>query len=132
MNPFYPIVAERAERVCEYCRAPEAVFNFSFDVDHVIPTSKGGTNSPENLALSCRSCNAYKSAFEVGSTISGDSRALFNPRLDVWSEHFVLNLDTLEIEGVTDVGIASINRLRLNSPSQLAARLVWRNKELLF
>lgn len=131
MNLFYPIVAERAERVCEYCRAPEAVFNFSFDVDHVIPRSRSGPNSPENLALSCRSCNAYKSAFEVGSTDSGDSGLLFNPRVDVWSEHFVLNPDTLQIEGLSDVGIGSINRLRLNSPSQLAARLVWRNKGLL-
>jgi hypothetical protein len=27
MNPAYPLVADRAEHQCEYCRAPELVFN---------------------------------------------------------------------------------------------------------
>lgn len=28
MNPRYPAVAQRAAHRCEYCLAPEAVFNF--------------------------------------------------------------------------------------------------------
>ncbi len=39
MNPLYPFVAERAERRCEYCRAPEEVFNFAFEVEHLLPQS---------------------------------------------------------------------------------------------
>ena len=34
MNPHYPLVAQRAAHHCEYCRAPEAVFNFAFEVEH--------------------------------------------------------------------------------------------------
>jgi len=30
MNPHYARVAQRAGHRCEYCRAPEAVFNFPF------------------------------------------------------------------------------------------------------
>ncbi|XWK90165.1 MAG: hypothetical protein U7127_08970 [Phormidium sp.] len=28
MNPFYTLVADRATHRCEYCHAPELVFNF--------------------------------------------------------------------------------------------------------
>lgn len=31
MNPLYPAVADRAGHRSEYCRAPEAVFNFAFE-----------------------------------------------------------------------------------------------------
>ena len=36
MNRFYSEVAERAGHRCEYCRAPEVVFNFPFEVEHII------------------------------------------------------------------------------------------------
>ncbi len=61
MNPNYTLVADRANHQCEYCHAPELVFNFPFDVEHIIPRSRQGKDSEENLALSCRSCNLRKS-----------------------------------------------------------------------
>jgi hypothetical protein len=42
MNPRYPLVAKRAGHHCEYCRAPEALFNLSFEVEHVVPPRRGG------------------------------------------------------------------------------------------
>ena len=57
MNPAYPVVSERAEHRCEYCRAPELVFNFPFEVEHIVPVCRGGANTDANLALACRSCN---------------------------------------------------------------------------
>jgi hypothetical protein len=36
MNPFYPLVALRAYYRCEYCHAPEFVFSFPFEIEHVI------------------------------------------------------------------------------------------------
>ena len=62
MNPRYPLVAERAAHQCEYCPVPEAVFNFPFEIKHVIPPNRGGPNDKTNWALSCRSCNLHKSA----------------------------------------------------------------------
>jgi len=125
MNPLYETVARRAENVCEYCRAPESVFNFLFDVDHFVPLSKGGTNDLENLVLACRACNAYKSASEFGLSESGENARLFNPRRDVWAEHFRVRPETFEIESLTEIGRGTINRLRLNNPVQLKARLLW-------
>ena len=61
MNPLYPGVAERAGERCEYCRAPEQVFNFAFEVEHILPRASGGDNASGNLALACEACNLYKS-----------------------------------------------------------------------
>lgn len=32
----YAAVAARARHLCEYCRAPERVFNLELEVDHVV------------------------------------------------------------------------------------------------
>jgi 5-methylcytosine-specific restriction endonuclease McrA len=83
MNPYYRVVAERANHRCEYCQAPELVFNFPFEVEHIIPLSQQGANDEANLALACRSCNLRK-----GARISGimpDSKTkvcFFHPRED--------------------------------------------------
>jgi 5-methylcytosine-specific restriction endonuclease McrA len=42
MNPHYPLVSARARHSCEYCRAPEIVFNLPFEVEHIIPLARGG------------------------------------------------------------------------------------------
>ncbi|WP_293142745.1 HNH endonuclease [Okeania sp. SIO3I5] len=60
MNPKYPFVAKRAKHLCEYCYAPEVIFNLAFEVEHIIPIAKGGLNEVQNLALACRICNLRK------------------------------------------------------------------------
>lgn len=48
---------------CEYCnRDLIASFNDydSWQIDHVIPSSKGGIHEYENMAVSCKTCNFLK------------------------------------------------------------------------
>ena len=50
----------RAEFKCEYCgkNLLASVDNYKeWQVDHIVPLSKGGTDDFDNLALSCRTCN---------------------------------------------------------------------------
>ncbi len=42
MNRLYPLVAQRAGHRCEYCRAPEEIFSFPFEVEHINPKSRKG------------------------------------------------------------------------------------------
>ena len=125
MNPYYLIVAERAGHFCEYCRAPEAVSNFPFEIDHFDPLSKGGSKEPENLVLSCRSCNAFKAFHQIGLIKDTGSVRLFNPRRDVWDEHFQFDRMNYEVTGLTEIGSGTVNRLQLNSPAQIQARELW-------
>jgi len=44
VNPYYRAIAQRANHRCEYCKAPEVVFNFPFEVEHIIPLSQKDSN----------------------------------------------------------------------------------------
>jgi HNH endonuclease len=52
MNKHYARVAERAAHRCEYCQAPEVIFNLVFEVEHIIPRALNGPDDESNLALS--------------------------------------------------------------------------------
>ena len=127
MNPNYPLVTVRARHRCEYCHAPEIIFNTRFEVDHIKPIAKGGTDDPINFALACRICNGHKSATENAiDPLSQQLVSLFNPRQQVWEDHFeVESKSPFKIVGKTAIGRATVERLKFNSPRQLAARALW-------
>lgn len=51
-------IFERDKNTCQYCakRLPKA----DLTIDHVIPQSKGGRDSWQNLVLACVRCNVFK------------------------------------------------------------------------
>jgi len=126
VNPLYHLVAMRARHRCEYCRAPEVIFNLEFEVEHITPQSAGGTDHEANLALACRSCNLLKSdrTTAIDPATSAESR-LFHPRHDDWSDHFFVEPATGQIGGLTSVGRATLELLRMNGPLQIVARRQW-------
>lgn len=126
MNPLYPLIAGRANHACEYCHAPELVFNFPFEVEHIVPTCRGGLNEVDNLALSCRSCNLRKGT--LTHALDPESRtqvSLFHPRTMLWLEHFSVNSETGEMIGISAIGRVTVMALKLNSRNQLEARQLW-------
>ncbi len=126
MNPHYPEASHRAAHRCEYCHAPEVIFNFPFEVEHVIPIFYKGTDDLSNLALACRSCNIHKSNHLTGfDEVTQTETRLFSPRLDNWGDHFSIDEETAGILGRTEIGRATVARLQMNGESQLAARLQW-------
>jgi hypothetical protein len=126
MNPHYAETAQRAQHRCEYCRAPEPVFNFPFEVEHIRPISLGGKDTSSNRALSCLSCNVYKGIYiQIEDPVSGDVFPLFHPRRDNWDVHFQIDKETGVIVGLTGIGRATIACLRINSDAQGIARKEW-------
>ena len=126
MNPFYPIVAVRADYRCEYCPAPQRAFNFALEIEHIHPRSAGGDNAHDNLALSCASCNGFKSDAVAGQDgAEGEFVPLFHPRHDLWEQHFVFDPELNRIVGRTAIGRVTVTRLRMNSLFQVRARIHW-------
>jgi HNH endonuclease len=126
MNPFYPSVALRARHICEYCHAPEVIFNFPFEVEHIVPIALAGADAVENMALACRSCNLWKSIrITSADPVNGDIVRLYNPREDQWEEHFAVVLEEGTIVGQTPIGRATVAQLRFNAPAQQLARHQW-------
>jgi hypothetical protein len=123
---LYDAVARRARHRCEYCLAPEALFNTSFELDHIVPRHRGGSTALDNLALACRLCNACKgTATHARDPLTRTLVSLFHPRMDRWDAHFELHADSGRIEGRDARGRASVIRLRMNSVQALDARCLW-------
>lgn len=53
-------ILRRDNHACRYCGA--AAPDVKLNVDHVIPTSLGGSDKPENLVAACADCNGGKTS----------------------------------------------------------------------
>ncbi|MFM6114334.1 MAG: HNH endonuclease [Sphaerospermopsis kisseleviana] len=112
---LYEQVRQRAQCRCEYCHYHELFSTAPLSIDHLQPQSLGGTDSPDNLALACRRCNERRYNFTTGiDPNTGKETPLFNPRQQIWSEHFIWTSDGLCIIGTTPTGRATCERLDLN------------------
>lgn len=47
---------------CYWCK--KKIEGKQYDVDHIFALSKGGSNNPENICISCKPCNSHKHAKE--------------------------------------------------------------------
>lgn len=108
-------VAQRAQELCEYCRCPEAFSPDSFTIDHIQPRQLGGATTLENLAWACFGCNGRKFTRTAHTDpLTGETVPLFNPRKQIWNEHFAWSEDTTQLTGQTPCGRATVEVLALN------------------
>jgi hypothetical protein len=115
------LVIERAQGRCEYCLIHQDFSIYTHEIDHIIAVKHGGQTLSENLALSCLPCNRHKgSDFATLDPNNGEIIRLFNPRLQVWDEHFTLK--NAEIIGITDIGQATSRLLMFNTSSRMRSR----------
>lgn len=118
-------VIERARERCEYCQTQQVIV-ISMEIDHIIPTSAGGVTELNNLCYACISCNGSKLDSQVGLDPNTDEEVLlFNPRLQLWKEHFRWSQDGLRLIGLTPVARATISRLRMNRDAIIKSRQRW-------
>jgi 5-methylcytosine-specific restriction endonuclease McrA len=115
-------VGERARWRCEYCLSPAAFSTQPFAVDHILPQSRGGPTTLQNLALSC-GCNGHKGdRTHARDPQTGRTVPLFNPRRQRWTRHFGWSEDFLRIVGRTATGRATTEALHLNRPELINLR----------
>jgi len=93
--------------------------------EHIIPKSKGGKSEPGNLALACAWCNGFKGVkTHARDPKTGKLVRLFNPRKDCWNKHFRWSKDLTRIEGLTAIGRATVEALRLNRDKLVQLRML--------
>lgn len=123
-------ICERVRRQaggrCGYCLSRQEYVWGTLEVEHIIPLAAGGTDAEENLWLACRPCNSHKGAqTEAEDPDTGQRVLLFNPRTQVWREHFTWSRDGTHIVGLTATGRATVVALRLNDSRCVAIRRLW-------
>lgn len=116
----------RARNLCEYCLSQMNLTGHDFTIDHITPETEGGSDDFANLCLCCFWCNTFKQAV----TIRTDPRTnlltrLFNPRQDLWQEHFRWSPTRTRIIGRTAAGRVTVDALRLNRPTLVTTRRIW-------
>lgn len=50
---------------------------------------------------------------------------IFNPRQNLWSEHFQIDIEVGTVMGITPIGKVTVENLKMNSVAQVAARKLW-------
>lgn len=117
------LVYKRAEGCCEYCQTCEANIGQAMHIEHIDPN---GGDVIENLCLSCANCNLSKSKTTTAlDPDTGERFSIFNPRTQVWSDHFVWIDGGLRLRGLTTIGRATIQRLKINQERVIIARRRW-------
>ena len=95
-------------------------------IEHIIPRARGGNSDEVNLWLACAWCNSCKGASTHATDPLSDKQVpLFNPRTQIWAEHFRWSDDSTEIIGQTPTGRATVITLRMNNEFVVPARQQW-------
>ncbi len=117
------LVADRAFERCGYCRLPQSAAIAKHHIEHIVPLKHGGQTTEENLALACPFCNEQKGT-DVGSfdfETDGALTRFFNPRKDVWTEHFQI-LESGEIQPSLALRRVTVKILRINDANRSEER----------
>lgn len=118
-------VYQRARFLCEYCQTDKHIAPM-LQIDHIVPTSKGGSDELDNLASACYWCNKFKSNVVVAKDmVTGDVTPLFNPRKENWDSHFAWAEEGTVIIGLTAIGRVTVKQLQVNRPNMIEARANW-------
>ncbi len=96
-----------------------------FHIEHIIARQHVDhvSDEPHHLAYACDRCNAFKGPnLSSVDPVSEKIVLLFNPRQDVWHEHFLFCEG--EIVGLTPTGRATVRLLNMNASRRVELRNV--------
>ena len=120
-------VRQAARNRCGYCLSPQSLVMASLEIEHIIPRAKGGSDDEENLWLACPVCNGHKGVKYIETDpLTGELVPLFNPRTQIWHDHFAWADGGLRIVGKTPCGRATVQALHLDSDVEaIQVRSAW-------
>jgi 5-methylcytosine-specific restriction endonuclease McrA len=104
----------------------EAIVGTPMEVDHIIPESLGGPTEEDNLWLACSLCNTHKGDRLAALDSETDEVVrLFDPRHQIWHDHFTWTTNGERVIGQTPIGRATVIALNLNRPALVRSRRLW-------
>ena len=116
-------IIARADGCCEYCLVPDGLSFYTHEIDHIVAEKHGGLNEAQNLACACWRCKRHKGTDLTSiDPDTGVVVQLFNPRTQIWTEHF--RLDDARIIPISAEGRATATLLQFNQPARVAERVV--------
>ena len=87
----------------------------TFSAEHILARSRLGETQIENLAWACQGCNNHKyNKSSARDLVTGEMVPLFHPRRQRWADHFAWTEQATHIVGISAIGRATVEALRLN------------------
>jgi hypothetical protein len=124
-------ILELSQGYCEYCVLPANFSTDFFHYEHIIPIILGGNTELMNLARSCGICNNNKrDKTEHIDPLTQQVSRLYNPRQDVWTDHFQWSDDDLHVVGLTPIGRATVDLLKINRTNAINLRKLLKMADL--
>lgn len=121
-----PHIAIQAKHMCGYCQLQEVVSGIPLTIEHIIPIARGGTDDEDNLWLSCGLCNGKKGTIvTVIDSKTNQETPLFNPRFQIWKDHFLWDETGTKLIAQSAIGRVTIKALSLNSDLRVRSRSFW-------
>ena len=115
-------VFERDNSRCRYCRLSQVGQASTFHVNHVVPRSRGGPTTLDNLVLQCPYCSLHKADKTTAADAQTQTQVpLFHPLRQEWRDHFRSD-DSASVLGLTPIGRATADALAMNDPLPRTAR----------
>ena len=119
-------VRKDAVNRCGYCLVPQNLMYGILEFEHILPRAAGGKTERGNLWLACRLCNGAKAdQTSCRDPATGTVVPLFDPRRQIWREHFRWSRNGEQIVGLTTIGRATVEALELNNPIAVDLRRKW-------
>ena len=119
-------IVKDARHRCGYCLTSARIIGAPLEIEHIIPESLGGPSVRENLWLACSMCNDHKgNRIAAADPHTDEIVRFFDPRRQVWAEHFDWSTDGDMIIGKTATGRATVAAIRLNRAELVEARRGW-------
>lgn len=84
-------VFRRDDHTCQYCGSTKHL-----TIDHVIPRSKGGTHTWDNVVAACSTCNSAKGdrlLHEINMTLKSKPKAPIHPAIAFAEQFWIENRD---------------------------------------
>jgi hypothetical protein len=115
------LVIERAKERCEYCLIHQRDSLYAHEVDHIVAEKHRGDTVEGNLCFACLDCNRHKgSDFGSFDPETNQVTLLFNPRKQMWEEHF--RLAGALIIPLSPEGRVTVFLLKLNDDLRVRSR----------
>lgn len=116
------LMLARAGYQCEYCK--RLLSDVTYQIEHIWPKARGGSNDQQNVAISCQRCNKNKGDHtEWLDPFTGQTFPLFHPRIMKWEDHFIKKRS--EVTGSTSIGRATAALLFRSTSQYLPPDLQW-------
>lgn len=97
------LVYEKDKGICQLCGRKINQFESDWNIDHIVPLSRGGDNTMDNYQLTCKSCNAIKDSMT--------SKEMMKSMTNILSYQFIEKSD----KSFEDQIVRSIVRGRINN-----------------